>query len=150
MKKYILLLFFNFLVSLFCFSQDYTLFKYKLIDTLHYAPISFAEICIHNEDTVIHCVNSDFDGMFSFIANSLTIDSIFIKIGVSQDFQKYNDIAGNKLYIKEITPFKHHILTSFYITLFELSCLTNKEYKKYRKRNVELPSRKNSLAKDVD
>jgi len=129
-------------VSFIAYSQDYGRLKYKINDVNTDKPISFAEVCLLNKETM-QCVSSDFDGYFSFIVNMQEIDSAYFTIRINQEQE------AMKVFINDLPVFYHYKFSYFYISLFEFERFTQSEYDKYLKRNKGLPKRTKSFARDV-
>ena len=78
-KKIIIFKFFFLLFSLFTHSQEIRFLKFKIYERNINKPIPFVEVCLYDNDTILYCINSDFDGFFSLFLNTEknNLDSLY-------------------------------------------------------------------------
>lgn len=130
----------------FSFSQNYLFFKLKISDVGESKPIPFIEMCLC-DDSVMQCVNSDFDGFVSFTTHIHKLDFLYL---ITCNNVKSINLLKDTLYLKKMNILKKHQLSTFYVELYEYKLLTQKEINKYYRKNALIPNRKKTYAKDVE
>ncbi|NQU54444.1 MAG: hypothetical protein HQ522_18120 [Bacteroidetes bacterium] len=128
--------------------------KFKIYQTEFDMEVPFAEICIssNNDNYFINCNSTDFDGYtyFHINPNIYNIDSTVLRIRILQgntinDYGKPIKIPLNQIELFKEFKFDHDLI----IAVTEYKILSEKEYKKHRKKYGLMPPRQPSKAVDV-
>ena len=128
--------------------------KFKVYQKKFNQGIPFAEICITDkkDDFIFNCITTDFDGYAFFYINPVkyNINSTYLRIKLlkghtSSDFGKPINIPFNRISLLK----DYNLENDIKITLTDYKILSEKEYKKHRKKYGLLPERQPTKAIDV-
>ena len=128
--------------------------KFKVYQKEFNKGVPFAQICITDKksDFIVNCISTDFDGyaFFHINPNKYNVDSTYLRIRIlkghtKSDFGKSINIPLNRISLLKDYDLENDIK----ITLTDYKILSEKEYKKHRKKYGLMPERQPTKAIDV-